>query len=176
MAAVAEDLHTDTITIPGEDDFFEEEEYRASPELTDLGRRLIESCEELAHLGRTPINYVWRKEGGETAGKAVLGKCTKLSGYARYLSEADFLIALSADHCRTFGLTTRQIEALMFHELLHATHDVKTGKPKIRPHDVEAFLPEIARYGLWTSELKETSDVMRQATLPIGLVPFGGKA
>lgn len=164
---------TDRIIIPTDSEFPDGDDYLASDALQDLGEHLIGTYPELAHLRETTINYTWRKEGGKRGGKAVLGTCTVLSGYARFLSEADFLIALSAAAAREFGLTTRQVEALLFHELLHATFDEKSDKPKIKPHDVEMHLTEVNHYGLWTSDLKDAGDVFRQAELPISVVPFG---
>ena len=175
MAAVAHEIETDRMYVPGDDDFQEGEEYLASVQLASLGAKLIEQYPEISYLSEYRINYTWRREGGTSGGKAVLGKCTVLSGYTRYLSEADFHVTLSADHCRDFGLATRQIEALLFHELLHATFDPKSLKPRLRPHDIEMFLPEVQHYGLWTSDLKDAGDVFRQAELPTGVVPFGVK-
>lgn len=174
-------LTTERIFIPTDADFPTDDsdrqaEYLPANDIADIGARLIATCEELAHLHTATINYVWKREGGKSGGKCVLGKCTALSGYARFLSEADFLIWLAADHAREFGMTTAQLEALTYHELMHADVDPDNAKPKVRPHDVEMFVSEVERYGLWTSDLKDASDAMRQATLPMGLVPFGGKA
>ena len=176
MAAVAHEIHTNRIVIPSDSDFEEGQEFLPSVELADLGYQLIARHPELAHLERHPIAYAWRREGGSSGGAARLGQCRLLSGYARYISESEFLITLSADHCRAFALTTRQLEALLFHELCHAAEDPKTGKSKLRPHDLEVFVAEIEHYGLWTAELRDASDTFRQATLPMGLVPYGGKA
>lgn len=109
------------------------------------------------HLADASISYLWKREGGSGGGKATLGKCIKMSGLARHYAKCDFTIWLAADHCRDLQFDALQLEALLFHELLHIGVEVnKDGQTKlvIQPHDLEVFLAEIQAYGCWTSDLK----------------------
>ena len=174
-------VDTTHVTIPTEGDFpvndnEQQDDYLPAHDVADVGARLIATCHELAHLHTARITYLWKREGGKSGGKLTLGKCKAVSGLERYWSESDFVIWLAADHAQTFNLDQRQIEALIFHELMHADIDDETARPKVRPHDVEAFVPEIERYGLWTSDLKDAGDAMRQAALPMAIVAYGVRA
>jgi len=153
--------------IPEEDDF--DSDFMASDELDEIGMKLIERYPELEHLTGVRIGYCWKKSGGETNGKATLGKCTKPSGLLLFYAHLDFVIWCAADHCAEWSFTNRQLEALLYHELSHAGIEVdKQGMLKyvVRPHDVEAFTGEVDRYGLWRDDLTRAKLSFDQAALP----------
>lgn len=110
------------------------------------------------------INFLWKREGGETNGRVTLGKCVKASGWARHVTEIDFVIWLGADNC--LGFTNYQVEALIYHELCHATTG-PGGEPKIAGHDLESFRSEVEHYGLWTPDIRAMAETMKgQMSLP----------
>lgn len=129
---------------------------------------LIEHRERFAFLvgNQAPtLLFRWKRSGGEAGGRITLGTCKKTSGLLAYETGADFVIWLAADHCRDYGLTNWQVEALVFHELCHITRDLKTGKWGTIGHDAELFVAELHEYGAWTSELRAVARAARQLEL-----------
>jgi hypothetical protein len=148
------------------DVIFEEHdaEYLLAPELERIGQALIADCEELAHLTTADIAYCWRRKGAKHCGKAVAAKGQKVSGLTKFYAKADFVIIVAADHLRDWGLDNWQMEALIHHELLHCQVDDETGKPAPAAHDVELFIENVSRYGLWhpsLTELRVVADQLR---------------
>jgi hypothetical protein len=127
------------IKVPDDDAFLHE--FILDDKLAKLAEVLIEECDELDfinELGFTVI-YLWKQKGGNSGGSDILGKCTKLSGLAKYFGKADFVIWLGSDNCRNReGLN---FAALMYHELRHVDKDDK-DKPKTQGHEFEGFANE----------------------------------
>lgn len=149
----------------------EELDYLPAPDLETIAKRLIRDCSEFSHLVDLPIAYLWRKEGGSDRGKAKLGMCTKPGGLLKHFCDSTWVIWLAADVTNLHKLTRRQVEAALYHELLHAGEGIDgvTGQkvPKLAPHDIEAFGLEISRYGAWKEDLKINRDAWLQAPLPV---------
>ncbi len=58
------------------------------------------------------VRYLWKARGGRSGGKAVYGKCVKVSGLAAFLADgADYIVWLGADVVDAAGLTRWQVEA-----------------------------------------------------------------
>lgn len=142
------------------------EEFLPDPRLDEIAEALI--GRHRLDAGDVVVLYRWKDKGGETNGSQTLGKCVKLSGHARHFAEADYLIWLAADHCRTNALTAWQLEALLFHELLHITLE-ENGKGekrrKIQGHDAELFVAEFRHYGAWKLDLERVGRAVRQMLL-----------
>jgi len=159
----------------GEDDLF------VSTALTARAEILAERHDELEHLtrGEYRVVYLWKKAGGKSKGRGVFGKTTKTSGALKLFAEATWVIWLAADHCRAVGYGDREIEALLFHEMLHtgvAEPDEETGRgggPTMIPHDVEMFRAEVEVYGLWAPDLREVAPVFKRPGGQIGLFDPG---
>lgn len=137
-------------------------------DLETIGHRLIGEYEEFTHLRHLAVVFLWKREGGEKHGQAVLGKCTKPNGMVKHFSNADWVVWVAADHCRNYGLTDTQIEAICHHELLHASEKTdKNGniKPAVRGHDWEGFSQNVQRYGLWQENLKLAAQAFEQGRL-----------
>lgn len=128
------------------------DDWREAPDVERIANLLIDKHRRFRHLRRRAVAYRWKYEGGATGGKATLGKCVKLSGVTKLYTDDVFLIWLAADHAHFFNLTAYQMEALIFHELCHATETDK-GQPAIAPHDATVFVAEIEEYGLWMKDL-----------------------
>lgn len=151
----------------------EQTEFFVSPELEQMGRKLIEH-RDLNVAGEITITYLWKRKGGNSAGKAIFGKCVKVSGMVEYFAaqtrrrHVDYVIWLAADNVSNAGLAAWQLEALLYHELLHITveHD-KNDEIKLTTvgHDWEGFNAEIDAYGLWWTDLQQMGERVRQLKL-----------
>jgi hypothetical protein len=123
----------------------------ADEEITEWARLII--AEHLPEFPECSIVYLWKAKGGTPGGTATLGKCLKISGDKTLFSGGkDFEIWFAADHADAMQLTNYQMEALIYHELLHvAKQEDEDGKVKlgVKGHDFEGFVPEIERYGFW---------------------------
>lgn len=160
---------------PPDDDFAENEtDFLEDIHMENLGRQLIRDWPELRHIRNVSVAYAWKRKGGKSKGALVFGTCTKLSGYARYRSQADFLIWLAADHVRDAAFTPEQLEALLYHELKHIGFELDEdensptyGEMQIKAvgHDVEGFYDEIRRYGSWRDSLRHAEHEFKQLAL-----------
>jgi hypothetical protein len=150
--------------------------YRDAPEVEELAWTVIKRWHP--HLRDARIRYLWR-EGAEwrAAGKTVLAKATKLGAQAGYLS-GDFDATVIVDTARWAELNAEQRTALIDHELLHlrqvedATGALvvqPSGRPVLRVvgHEVEAFVEEIQRHGLWHAELVHAGKAIRKLPIPL---------
>lgn len=155
-------------------------DFLPAPELREIADRLIRHGGAVSRLddGQLRIDYRWKHRGGNSAGRANIGKCVKLSGAAKHYAEgAHFLIWLAADHCEVEGFDERQIEALLFHELLQIEPEEREdrfGNPITVYHkvwmDFDGFFAELEHYGPWNRNLQRLEEVVRQLALP-GLEP-----
>jgi len=179
-----------TVQIPGEEAFVvgttaREEgvpglpifcDFIAAPELRQIGDRLVRDG-PLTHLddGKLRIDYRWKHKGGTSGGNWILGKCVKLSGPAEHYADgAQILIWLAADHCEYEAYDARQIEALVYHELLHISREERLDKfgnevvvYRTRGHDFEGFFSELDQYGAWNRNWQRLVEVVRQLPLPM---------
>lgn len=136
-----------------------------APTLAAIGEELIERRQDtLAHLNPFKIAYFWRKKGGLEAGRYRYGQTIVPSGLLREKVEADFIIWLAADYTHSYFEAWR-IEALLYHQLLHAGANATTGGPKLRPHQFEGFGSELELYGAWSPSLKIVARAAQQLPL-----------
>lgn len=158
--------------IPTDRDFGAD--FLKADELQTLAERIIRDKLPDLDDGELIIDYAWKRRGGASGGNSILGKCVKLSGPARYFAlGSHFLVWLGADGCRTRNFDDRQVEALLYHELLHIVREEKVDDEgnllavvyRTRGHDTELFYDEIKEYGLWRDSLKQLGEVI-QARLP----------
>jgi len=143
-------------------------DFLPAPDLERIGSDLIGAYDELEHLARYRIVYLWKAKGGKSQGKEKLGFCQKASGLAGYLSEATWIVWLAADNVNAYQMTRRQVEALTYHELSHAGEELTDEgetKAMVNAHDWEGFNHEIERYGLWQDDLKLAEKAFRQLPL-----------
>lgn len=151
-------------------EYFGEADYADSTMLDTLVGDLIEACAELRFLHQTTIKALWRAKGGKSKGKPVLGKVQAASGLLGFFCPAEWVLWIAADHAAEMRLTAWQLEACVFHELLHFDEDVddETGESKItlRAHDFEGFGQEVERYGAWELGLQGAARHFEQLTLP----------
>ena len=116
-------------------------------------------------------------------GYCPLGKCKRASDLDRELAPFDFVILLLESFWTSLGVTDEQRDALLDHELCHATVklDRRTGDPvidargrtvyRLRKHDIEEFACIAERHGMWKRNLELFAQAMRrhtgQAALPL---------
>jgi hypothetical protein len=131
-------------------------EFLMSEELSRLGNALIEQRGCFSDLVHCRVLFLFKKKGGNNKGKMKLGQCQKPTGLLSYFSNTDFVIWVAADNC--IGFTYWQIEALLFHELKHASVDYdEKGEKKlaVEGHDLEAFVDEVRLYGAWKADIEQ---------------------
>ncbi len=150
--------------VPSENSFHGD--FLAAADLREIAECIIERHRaRFGFMRMCEMHYLWKAEGGGTGGKDTLGKCTRASGWAAYLTNATFVIWLAADHCRDMGATRHQVEALLFHEMSHAGIDADKGDYRVLPHDYQGFLSELDHYGFWETDLRR----MGRAAIQLGL-------
>ena len=161
---------SDPFPVPAESQFGDDS-FLEAPDLHEVARRLTGDPDLKAHLraaGHWDISFLWKKEGGAKNGKAILGKCVKVTGVLTAFTGSQFVIYLAANHARDHQLSERQVEALVFHELLHVEEivddngNVRTG---IAAHDFEEFAAVIHRYGAWDEGLRLAKSAFEQLPL-----------
>ena len=140
------------LTVPSD---FDGQEFCRDDNLVILANQLIrDHSPTLDHVRNLRVAYLWKRKGGVKGGKGTLGKCQSLASIAQFALKADILIWLAADNCRDLYLNGPQLEALLFHELLHIGWDVDKGQAAIVDHDFAGFLKELEIYGAWDSDLE----------------------
>lgn len=129
-------------------------------------RRLVEAYHEELRDARIALAWCtsWK---ADVDGRVTLGKCRKASDLDREIAEYDFIILLNQAFWVSSDVTFPQREALLDHELCHATValDPKTLEPivdergrtvyRIRKHDVEEFRDIVLRHGVWKQDLED---------------------
>lgn len=145
-------------------------EWEESEGLERIAKNVIE--DKLPDLLSLSIRYFWKEKGGSSGGNAKLGQCQKPSGLLSHFSGCDFIIWIAADHAAGYGFGEREIEAALFHELLHIDLGTDESGPRLRPHLFEGFAEEVEEYGFWTQSLKEISRSFKRQ-LELELAPVG---
>lgn len=117
-----------------------------SQEYTEIGERLIAELEELADVREAEITIVYLAStlAKKQKGKLVFGQCEKIADKYKWGIPADFTITVFEPNIE--GFTPEQVEALIFHELLHV--GVEDDRLFIRPHDIEDFSAVLKKYGV----------------------------
>lgn len=138
---------------PNADTFkVEGKEFLPAPDIEEIAEALI-SHHGFPWATEVGMSYFWKDKGGTSQGKAVLGKCVKLSGLAKVGIGGDFAIWLAADTARDVRLTAWQMEAAIYHELLHVGWSTESDTPGVVPHEFQGFLAELREYGAWHEDL-----------------------
>lgn len=158
------------IVAPSEREFMEQQvDFLSARAMQDVAEDLIATYPELSHLKSARIAYLWKRSGGQSKGQATLGKCQKPSGLLAHFAGVDYVVWLAADHARDHALTALQLEALVFHELMHTDvedHDEAEDVVfTMRGHDVEEHSAVVRRYGLWRDSLTQFAAEVRQLSL-----------
>lgn len=120
------------------------EERRLSMEYLEIGRRLIEEKPELEWLRESDVQIAFLASSAarKSRGRPRLGECERVPAKYRWAVPFDYSITIFEPNAQ--GMDDRQMEALVFHELLH----IAEGGRGVRPHDREEFDAVIDGYGL----------------------------
>lgn len=116
-----------------------------------IAEGLIEKEPELQYIkdSRVHITYLesdsTKKDGKD---KLVFAECEKVAAKNRWAIHSDFTITVFKNNC--VGMSEKQMEILLFHELLHI--GVEPGPDgeeiySVNHHDLEDFKVIIDRYG-----------------------------
>jgi hypothetical protein len=151
---------------------FDADGWADSTALYQRAQALIERHpDELEHLEGMTLSFLWKLKGGKSRGRPVYGQCVKTGGLLKHFATSTFAIWLAADHVLAAGYRDREIEALLFRQLLAAgvaEVDENTGRgggATLVPPDVQAYAAELRVYGLWESTLKSAAQAFSQAPL-----------
>lgn len=127
--------------------------YLEAPELANIAEGLIGQHGFLDDLRHCDIRWYWKRKTGVSKGRVKIGFMKRASDLLGHFSGADFIGWLSATTARDGRFTDDQVEAAVFHQLLHIGSDDK-GNWIFVPHDFEGFAQEVRHYGTWTEGLK----------------------
>ena len=118
-----------------------------SKELRELGRRVIRDRPDLAWIqeSRIRIGYALSSLDRTRDGKMVFAECHQVKPLWQAFIPYDFVIVFYEPN--TMLMDDRQLEILMYHELLHVGMD-ENGSLKIQPHDIEDFRVILDEYGM----------------------------
>jgi hypothetical protein len=117
-----------------------------SDEYAAIGEMLIASYDEFKDIREAEITIVYlaSTQAKKQKGKLVFGQCEKIADKYKWGIPADFTITVFEPNIE--GFTPEQVEALIFHELLHV--GVEDDRLFIRPHDIEDFSAVLKKYGV----------------------------
>lgn len=142
---------SDRYPVPSVGDFFVE-----AADLEAMAADLVERHPDtFGHLNELRVRCLWKAKAGKKSGKVVFGKTLmpSRSSLLGHYERADFVIWLAADAVQKGQFTYHQVEALLFHELLHTAAD-EEGNRQLVPHDFEGFKREIEEYGFWDQDVR----------------------
>jgi hypothetical protein len=138
-------------------------------------RTLVQSHHQEIREARIALAWCtsWRRD---VDGFITLGKCKKASDLDRELAAFDFIVLLSKSFWTDPLVTDAQREALLDHELSHASVKVDFhGEPerdergrqvfRIRKHDIEEFAAVVERHGLYKRDLAHFAASLRRSAL-----------
>jgi predicted metallopeptidase len=94
-----------------------------------------------------------------------IGKCQLVPAVFKLLTGYDYIIYVNMEYYE--GLSYKQKEALLFHELEHIgwkqnIKDPEIGKWTTRRHDIEEFNSVVQKYGRWLGDVEEFSTTLKE--------------
>lgn len=126
------------------------ENVRVSEEYSGLAEKVIDEHKDLNWLRKIGVRIGYLSSGREKrkGRKYVLGECIKVPDLYRPYVPHDFLIVIYRRN--TIALTEKQMEILMYHELLHIGIDEAGEELKyiVNPHDIEEFKAVADKFGV----------------------------
>jgi hypothetical protein len=144
------------------------------PEAYDRLDALVEAHHEELRDAKIALAWCtsWKRD---TDGNLTLGKCRRAAALDRQLHDYDFVILLNSEFWNGESTTALQRDALLDHELCHATVKIdpetddpvvdETGRTvyRMRRHDLEEFACIAERYGIWKRDIELFHRSLRRA-------------
>ena len=125
-----------------------------------IAEKLVNSELELLYIknSNVQITFLESEHPKKNNLSVVYGECEKVAQKNKWAINADFTITFFKPNVKRF--TQKQLEILMFHELLHVgiARNEETGEEtySIIPHDLEDFKLIIDKYGTdWADEIQD---------------------
>lgn len=124
-----------------------------SEEYEKIGRRLISRRAKLRFIKECgiEIGYLVSDRSKTSNGKLVCADCRRVPPVYMPYVHKDFLITVYEPNIA--GMSEKQLEILIYHELQHVGLRNDGETTYINPHDIEDFEDIIKRYGLRWSEV-----------------------
>lgn len=124
-----------------------------------VAERLISKKPELAYIKDSSVKVIYLESDAAKKAdkdKVILGECERVQSKNQWAIDADFTITVYTPNI--IGMSRKQIEILLFHELLHIGIDWNDNGEcfYVRKHDLEDFKIIIDKYG--TDWAKVTTD------------------
>lgn len=123
-------------------------------EYRTIANRIIKKRPELKDIIDFDIKIVYLSDDKEKKKdhKLVYADCEKVNEKYAWAIKYDFMITVYEPNVE--GLTSEQMEILLFHELLHVGVSATGSEPKfyVVPHDIEDFAVIIEEHGLYWNE------------------------
>lgn len=121
-----------------------------SKEIAGMAHRVMNERPDLRWIlaAGISIGFLESDRNKKKNGRECLAECIKVRDLYKVYIPHDFLIVVYKPNVS--GMSERQMEILLYHELLHIGMD-DTGenvKYIVNPHDVEDFRAVIDRYGI----------------------------
>lgn len=118
---------------------------RISEEYTEIGNRVIDMMPQLHYLREADVQIIFLASGHKKkrGDKTVYGQCEKIADKYKWGIPCEFTITVFEPNVE--GFTQKQMEILLFHELLHVGVDGE--RHFVKPHDLEDFKLIIDLYG-----------------------------
>jgi hypothetical protein len=145
--------------VPDDSKFAEaEDEFISAPDLKKIFNQLVKRYADFDHLNpditdsQFTVTLFWKRKGGDSGGQAVFGKCIRPTQLLKHYVQTNYVIWIAADNTRG-RFNQRQMQALLFHEMLHTSVGEK-GEPATTGHDFEGFVREIEEFGTWRKDIE----------------------
>lgn len=138
--------------------------FSPAPDAAKIAKDIIPKWHD--HLKAAEIDFLFTPKEIRSKGRIVMAKTQKCSGLLEHYSKANFVITIS--FMQWIDLSEKQKIALIDHELCHCGLDVKeNGEASwvIIGHDVEEFNVVIERHGLWSKDVGEMAETIKQLKL-----------
>ena len=121
---------------------------------SEIARKLIETEEALQYIrdSKATIIYLSSEQKKTSDGKKIFAQCERVPVKYKWSVPCDFTITVFEPNVE--GFSDKQMEILLFHELLHVGITLNDGKEPYStvPHDLEDFKLIIDRFGTNWSE------------------------
>jgi len=129
----------------------EKEELRLLPcdEAEQIARELISQYH--GHLVNANITFLTTNQQRKKRGKPVEATTKKVDPVLNYFSKADFLVIIDETHWMYLDESAKR--ALIDRQLCYCGVNEK-GKWVIWPTDIECFIGEVQRHGLWREDVR----------------------